>query len=167
LSIAKLGVDFGRVINGGSSHLSGDDTSFLSGSEEDMLATPETAGASESLARLVVLFDGGVWIVSKAGQRTQANTERWLAHRDFYAATGIPPDHVRFVRRRVDKAEVCAELGITHFVDDRAEVLQYLVGLVPNLYLFGPQEHPIPSHMVATPTWESAERAIRVSLIDA
>jgi hypothetical protein len=131
-----------------------------------MLATPEMVGAFESLARLVLLFGGAVWIVSKAGQRIQANTERWLAHRDFYASTGISPDHIRFVRRRADKAAVCTELGITHFVDDRAEVLQYLVGIVPNLYLFGPQDHPTPSHMVAVPTWESVEQAIRDSVSD-
>jgi hypothetical protein len=37
------------------------------------------AGAIESLASLVVLFGGAAWIVSKAGQRIQASTERWLA----------------------------------------------------------------------------------------
>jgi hypothetical protein len=37
---ARLGVDFGRVINDASSHPSGDDTVFLGGTEEEMLATP-------------------------------------------------------------------------------------------------------------------------------
>jgi hypothetical protein len=107
LTNAKLGVDFGRVINDASAHPSGDDTSFLRGSEEEMLATPKMAGSFESLNRLEELFGGQVWIVSKAGPRIQANTERWLAHHDFYASTGIPSDHVRFVRRRADKAAVC------------------------------------------------------------
>ena len=47
-----LGVDFGRVINDGSSHPSGDDTSFLTGSEETMLATPA--------------MEGGLWIPQAA-----------------------------------------------------------------------------------------------------
>jgi hypothetical protein len=56
-----LGVDFGRVINDGSSHPSGDDTAFLTGSEETMLATPAMEGAFESLRRLADLFHGRVW----------------------------------------------------------------------------------------------------------
>jgi hypothetical protein len=113
------------------------------------------------LERSVALFEGRVWVVSKAGQRVQAKTERWLAHHDFYASTGIGMDHVRFVRHRADKAAVCSELGITHFVDDRSDVLENLVGVVEHLYLFGPQTLSIPSHMVAVPTWEIAEQAIR------
>ena len=66
-----LGVDFGRVINDGSSHPSGDDTAFLTGSEGEMLATPEMAGSFEALARLTDRFDGRAWIVFKAGPRIQ------------------------------------------------------------------------------------------------
>jgi hypothetical protein len=161
---AKLGVDFGRVINDASSHPSGDDTSFLRGSEEETLATLEMAGSFASLKRLNGLFGGQVWIVSKAGQRIQENTERWLTHHSFYDATGIFADRVRFVRRRADKAAVCSELGITHFVDDRAEVLAYLVGIVPHLYLFGPQENPAPSQMLPVATWAIVEEVITVSL---
>jgi hypothetical protein len=164
LTIAKLGVDFGRVINDASAHPSGDDTSFLKGGEEVMLATPATPGAFESLRRLTTLFEGHVWIVSKASESTQAKTERWLAHREFYTATGIPPDHVRFVRRRAEKAAVCSELGITHFVDDRVEVLEFLVGVVPYRYLFGPQDGTVSSSMVPVATWSIAEAAISDSL---
>jgi hypothetical protein len=159
-----LGVDFGRVINDGSSHPSGDDTSFLTGSEEAMLATPAMEGAFESLGRLTELFYGRVWIVSKAGPRIQANTERWLAHHGFFATTLIPPDHLRFVRRRADKAAVCAELSVTHFVDDRAEVLKALIGIVPHLFLFGPQNGPGPDQAIAVPTWSEAENRITESL---
>ena len=159
-----LGVDFGRVINDGSSHPSGDDTSFLTASEAEMLATPAMAGSFEVLAKLTELFEGRVWIVSKAGPRIQANTERWLNHHTFFEKTGIPADHFRFVRRRADKAAVCRELGITHFIDDRAEVLEYLVGTVPHLYLFGPQDKAAPSYMLPVATWASAELAIRESV---
>jgi hypothetical protein len=164
MDVARLGVDFGRVINDAGSHSFPDDTSFFSGSDEDMLATPETAGAFESLRHLVPLFEGQVWVISKAGHRVQAKTERWLAHHDFYASTGIGADHIRFVRERADKAVVCRELGITHFVDDRADVLEHLVGVVEHLYLFGPQALSTPSHMVAVPTWEVAEQSIRETI---
>jgi hypothetical protein len=164
ISHQTLGVDFGRVINDASSHPSGDDTSFLTGGEEAVLATPAMTGAFDSLARLAELFDRRVWIVSKAGPRIQANTERWLAHHRFFAMTSIPPHQVRFVRRRADKAVVCAELGITHFVDDRAEVLEALFGTVSHLYLFGPQTHPGPTYSTSVLTWADAEIQITQSL---
>jgi hypothetical protein len=159
-----LGVDFGRVINDGSSHPSGDDTAFLTGSEEAMLATPAMAGAFESLGRLTTLFQGRIWIVSKAGTRIQANTERWLLHHGFFKATGVPTDHLRFVRTRADKAAVCQELGMTHFVDDRAEVLQALEGVVERLYLFGPQSELVVIDAIPVPTWVDAEREITLSV---
>ncbi len=155
-----LGVDFGRVINDGSSHPPGDDTTFLTSSEKQMLATPAMPGAFDALTRLTSVFEGRVWIVSKAGPRIQANTELWLKHHGFFATTSIPADHIRFVRRREDKAAVCRELGITHFVDDRIEVLQALKGIVPHLFLFGRQPRPAPNWVVPVPTWSDAERQI-------
>ena len=164
MSGRTLGVDFGRVINDGSSHPSGGDTSFLTGSEEAMLATPPMPGAFESLTRLTEVYEGRAWIVSKAGPRIQANTERWLTHHGFFATTSIPADHLRFVRRRTDKATVCTELGVTHFVDDRSEVLKALVGIVPHLFLFGPQDSPAPEYAIPVPTWTDAEDQIMLSI---
>lgn len=66
--------------------------------------------------------------------------------------------------RRADKAAHCAELGITHFVDDRREVLKFLVGIVPHLYLFGPQDDPAPTYATPTPTWDATEREILATL---
>lgn len=49
---------------------------------------------------------------------------------------------VRFCRERPQKAPICAELGITHFIDDRADVLEPMCGIVANRFLFGPQRAP-------------------------
>ena len=113
--LARLGVDIGRVIIDGSGHPDGDDTAFLTGGPDQVLRTPAVAGAFEVLPRLVELFDGRVWLVSKCGEAVQRRTLRWLAHHEFYDRTGIPAEHVRFCRRRPDKAIHCAELGITQF----------------------------------------------------
>jgi hypothetical protein len=157
-------VDFGRVINDASSHPSGDDTSFLQGDEDVMLATPAMRDAFDSLRRLSHLFEHRVWIVSKAGEKTQANTEKWLVHHDFFAATSIPLANVSFVRRRKDKAAVCRALHITHFVDDRSQVLEALRGLVSHLFLFGPQDRDCGPGFEPVLTWELAEAAIMRSM---
>ena len=44
----------------------------------------------------------------------------------FFKDTGIAEDHLHFCRTRPDKAPICRDLGITHFVDDRLDVLGYL-----------------------------------------
>ncbi len=46
-------------------------------------------------------------------------------------------EHVRFCRERPQKLPICAELGITHFIDDHMEIMDVLRPIVPHLYLFG------------------------------
>jgi hypothetical protein len=158
----RLGIDIGRVIIGPVDDDGVADTSFLSGSPDDAMRTPPTAGAFDAIARLADAFDGQVWLVSKCGPKVQAKTVRWLAHWQFWTSTGIPPDHVRFCRERRDKAIHCADLAITHFVDDRVDVLGHLVGLVPELYLFGKdwRHKPAPPWATTVLTWSDAEAAI-------
>jgi hypothetical protein len=155
----RLGVDFGRVINDGTRHPGGGDTVFLTGGFDQAMATPAMPECFDALARLATLFDGRVWVVSKCGERIQQRTEQWLDHHDFWTRTGIGRDRIRFCRRRPEKAVHCAELGITHFVDDRADVLTHLRGLVPHLYLFGKQR-TVPTWARHTPGWRDVEREI-------
>jgi len=156
----RLGIDIGRVIINGPAHPGGGDTAFFAGDEAAMLATPEMPGAVEAIARLVRRFDGKVWLVSKCGERVQARTERWLAAHDFFARTGLPAGRVRFCRARADKRIHCAELGLTHFVDDHPEVHAAIRGVVDHQYFFGPQRRPVPPYGQRAPTWADVERLI-------
>jgi hypothetical protein len=61
---------------------------------------------------------------------------------------------VRFCLKRPEKAVHCRELQITHFIDDRTDVLEAMLGVVPNLYLFGPQADRPPG-MVHVPGWKA------------
>ncbi|GIJ80585.1 hypothetical protein SAMN05443287_115101 [Micromonospora phaseoli] len=160
----RLGVDIGRVIIDGPNHPGGGDTAFFSGDEATMLATPEVPGAVEAVARLVALFDGRVWLVSKCGPRVAARTRRWLDAHDFYRRSGLARDHVRFCRTRADKRTHCLELGLTHFVDDHPEVHAAIRGTVAHQYVFGPQRRPVPSYGRHTPTWADVERLVTDSL---
>jgi hypothetical protein len=151
---ARLGVDFGRVIHGGAAEPGDEDTVFLTGDDDEALHSPATPGAFVVLPRLVERFQNQVWVISKCGERIQNRTLQWLDHHDFYRRTGIPRGNVRFCRKRADKALHCAELGITHMIDDRLGVHVALRGIVPNLYLFGPHESP-PDWVRHAPTWDS------------
>lgn len=161
-----LGVDIGRVIIGASDPSGRADTSFLSGSDDDALATPPCAGALPAVAALVTAFEGRVWLVSKCGPRIQALTLRWLKRQHFHEATGLRRDRVRFCLERAQKRQHCAAIGATHFIDDRLDVLTHLRGQVPHLYWFGHQRTgtPTPDWAQPTPTWEVAQRAVLADL---
>lgn len=159
-----LGVDFGRVIQGADLPSGKADTVFLSGSHEQALRSPATEGAYEALSTLVPLFEGRAWVISKCGERIQRRTLDWLHHNDFYQRTGIPRGNVRFCRKRADKAGHCTELAVTHMIDDRFDVHQALRGIVPNLYLFGPQQEPAPEWLRHTATWPDVTEAITASI---
>lgn len=153
----RLGIDIGRVIMapvlGGKA-----DTSFLQGGLEQALRTPPSPGAFAAIATLVQACRRQAWLVSKAGPNVQRKTWLWLEHHDFYRHTGIKPGHVYFCLRREDKAAHCAALGITHFVDDRLDVLEHLRGVVGHRYLFGeqPADIAVPQGVVAVIDWARA-----------
>ncbi|MQY23227.1 hypothetical protein [Nocardia macrotermitis] len=155
----RLGVDFGRVIQGAAIAPGEADTVFLSGGAEQAMATPPSADAFEVLARIVPLFEGA-WVISKCGPRIEERTRQWLDHHDFHGRTGIPREHLRFCRARADKAIHCAELGITHMIDDRIDVHIALRGSVPHLFWFGAQTAPPPDWVCATRTWLDVEAAV-------
>jgi hypothetical protein len=148
------------VIISAESHPDGGDTAFFEGDEATMLATPEVPQAVESLSSLVRLFGGRVWLVSKAGPRTEERTRRWLEAHDVYGRTGLERGNVRFCRERAEKRAHCIELALTHFVDDRAAVHEFIRGTVDHQYLFGPQLDPIPPYTTHVLTWADARRRI-------
>ena len=134
----KLGLDFGKVIMGAVKNGRAD-TSFLGTTFNEAMKSPPGEGAFEATKQLVELFCGDVWIVSKCGPSVEQKTKAWLKHWKLYDETGLDRANVRFCRERHHKARICKQLGITHFVDDRLDVLQPMVGIVPTLYLFGEQ----------------------------
>lgn len=151
---ARLGVDLGRVVVGANRNAQG--RVFL----DDPRQMPLIEGAFEVLPRLVERFNGRAWVISRVSEEGEPLSLAWLEHHDFYGRTGIPRENVRYCRKREDKAPHCAELGITHMIDDRMDVHRAIRDLVPYRYLFGPQEEEIPDWVIVTPGWEDVERAI-------
>jgi hypothetical protein len=157
-----IGIDIGKVImapvQGGKT-----DTSFLQGDLARALQTPPSPGAIAGVRRLVEAFGGQAWLISKAGPSVQFKTKQWLRHWDFYRETGLPQSHLRFCLRRPEKAGHCKQLLITHFIDDRLDVLKHLRGLTEQLYLFGeqPKLDRIPDWVVHVVDWrETTERVL-------
>ncbi|MDP4012079.1 MAG: hypothetical protein Q8R00_00525 [Candidatus Nanoarchaeia archaeon] len=135
----KLGVDIGGVIIDRINDSK--DTSFFS---DNYLNTTAVPGAFEYLSKLNKgIFKDKLFIVSKCGENNQRKSLEWMTHTGFYEITGIPKERLHFCRERSGKGPICAKIGITHFIDDRLEVLKYMIDYVDNLYLFKPQESEI------------------------
>ena len=131
-----LGVDVGGVIIDRVND--GTDTSFFGHNFLQTTAVPDVFDVLKSLSGRF----SKIVVVSKCGQRIQEQTLKWLDHQEFYQRTGILKSDVHFCRERRDKAGICERLGVTHFVDDRLEVLGYLT-TVSNLYLFRPSDNEV------------------------
>jgi hypothetical protein len=149
----RLGIDIGRVLMCPAAEDGRPETSFLQAGDREALEVPPTPGMFEVVPRLVERFQGRVWLVSKAGPRIERLTRRWLQHHRFFERTGLRPDRVRFCLRREDKREHAVSLGLTHFIDDRSDVLSYLCGVVPHLFLFGVQAERLPDWAVHVLDW--------------
>lgn len=138
----RLGVDIGGVIIGGRASDANKDTSFFS---DNYLRTPATEGVFEALRILNQgRFKDEVYLVSKCGPKIQARSKDWLHNRGFTRFTGIPINDARihFCIERHEKAPICEQLGITHFIDDKLEVLSYLP-FVKSRYLYQPNEKEV------------------------
>lgn len=164
-----IGVDIGGVVIARLGAGTDADTSFRSA---DFLATDLVDGALDGLRALHERFDGRVYLVSKAGVRTEHRTRRFLQAHDLTGRTGVPAWNVWFCRRRPDKAEIATELGLTHFVDDRLEVLGYL-DAVPHRLLFRPDPAEVRRYPDVLPavtvlsTWPEVLSAVDRSIPDA
>jgi hypothetical protein len=139
----KLGVDCGNVILC------------------QMNGTP-VSGALKLLrivAQSGVFAPEDIWIVSKCGPIVQQLTLGWLKELDFWNATSIPKENIRFCRDYKGKHPICQELGITHFVDDRPKVLSCLE-TVKNIYAFNPDPQSLRDYrrtdvsMIIVRSWE-------------
>jgi hypothetical protein len=156
-----IGIDIGRVIIAGEHSPTGGDTSFFSGDDAALFRTPMVPHAFAAITELVEHFEGRAWLVSKCGTNVADRSLRWLSHHGFWATTGIAPESVRFCRERRQKAGIAEALGITHFVDDKHDVISSLSGIVEHRFLFGPQTKPTPAGSVHTPDWFAVLEMVR------
>jgi len=122
----RIGIDIGGVLTRDG------DPSYM-GSMEEWDSSWEATGAFDAVKKIVQVFQPeNVFIVSKVRPNGSMHRrmEEWLHETvDFCNITGIPKDHIIFVRC-VDgpdgKGAAALQLGLSHFIDDKIEVLKSL-----------------------------------------
>lgn len=145
--VPRLGLDFGNVI------------------KKDGELIPGVKEAIRELREAV--FGDEVYIVSRVETDENAQKTRiFLETEGFYADGLINPCKVYFCYKRHEKAPIVRDLGITHFVDDRTEVLSYMK-TVPCRFAFNPEEQQLhdfpPRDMVLVTNWEDVVSSVRLS----
>ncbi len=161
-NIPSLGIDFGGVIMP-MAKKKGNDTQF----SENFLSHRPHSSAFDSIKSLVRIFDGNIWIVSKAGESVEHLTRTWLVANDFFLYTGFPEEHLYFCKERIEKKPICIKLNITHFIDDRIHIMQILKNTVPHLFLFGDKKRHQGERKWTTlvENWNETHEAILKTLI--
>jgi hypothetical protein len=94
-----------------------------------------------------------IGVVSKIPmvELVQIKVRGWFSHYGFDEV--IPQDRICFCGERQDKVRLCLERGTTHFIDNRPDVLEPMVGRIPHLYLFRPHEQ-----YRDTPLWQMVNK---------
>jgi hypothetical protein len=132
----RIGLDVGGVIIDAIGN-DGTDTDLRG---DNFMKTTPVPGAFDAVKRLVECYGAkNVFIVSKCGEVIEGKTRKWLAGNDFYSYTGFDSTNLYFCRTRAEKAPIVETLGITNFVDDHVDVLEYMEDIVASRHLFGPQ----------------------------
>lgn len=161
-----LGLDVGGVLLDRVSDKT--DTSFLG---TRPMETPIVNGSLVAVQQLVEHFDQRVHIISKAGPQVAGLTTQWLTMHGYieehFSSNGfetdglrIPRTNLHYVRSRGEKDPVAHDLGISHFVDDRLDVLNNMTS-VAHRYLFtgGLGQHPapadVPPEIAVVDDWET------------
>lgn len=110
-------------------------------------------------------FGENVFIVSKVNEEQQKRVEEFIKNERLCEQTGISRDKVFFCRERHEKAPICEKLGVTHFIDDRPEVLSHMDS-VQNRILFQGIEvdfeifKPKLSGVIRVENWKEIERLL-------
>ena len=126
------------------------------------LDVPMVPGVLASLERLGSRFGAHLYLISTNVRRRPQALEILEKHRILEF---VGRDHVVLCDTDAAKAIACRDLGITHFVDDRVEVLDLLV-TVTRRYLFTTDatSPSLPGNTLRVSSWSAIERDLLVEV---
>ena len=104
------------------------------------LAVPEIEGAFDAVRQLrKEKFGNEAYVISMCDEEIEVRSREWLTHTDFVERTGVEWERIIYCRTFAEKAQIAGRIGLTHFVDDRLEVMAGFNN-GERLYLFQPDK---------------------------
>lgn len=127
--ITRIGLDIGGVIMYKKAE---------KGSLSDFLASRPIPFALDSIKELIEIYSPeNLFIISKRPDYAEAATIKWLEAQGFFDEIGFFRSNIYFCRERSEKVSIAKKLRLTHFIDDRIDVLESMLGVVEDMALFG------------------------------
>lgn len=108
-------------------------------------------------------FGDHSYIISKVNKDQEVRARAFVNRPDFKEMVGIPIERIHFCRERHEKGPICRRLELTHFVDDRPQVMVHMPDSVTHRILFQPdwstcQEFQVHLHTAFTVrSWKEIE----------
>lgn len=94
-------------------------------------------------------FDG-IYIVSRANFISRSLFLFRLQRANFWEETGIPRENIYFCLKNRKKIDICKELGVTDFIDDRISVLKHMESL-ERCFMFAPKNGGVRKYLYSPP----------------
>lgn len=111
-------------------------------------------GMLEAIPQLPAKFDQ-IHIISRINDYIEGEWSLQFL-RQYKITDVIPENRISFCTKREEKAPIAAQLGVTHFVDDRTQVLSCMT-TVPHRYAFNPSAEQLATHpangMILVSNW--------------
>lgn len=85
--------------------------------------------------RIVTELDPNAVIISRVNEKQKQRALEWFKKENVLEQLGIKPENVYWCEQRCEKAPIVDKLGLTHFIDDRPEVMNYLSNEVVKIFI--------------------------------
>ena len=135
-----FGSDWSGVLNNNTQVIDGSRNSLLNPNRDakGYLRVKPFTGALETLSSITRLGFSEIHIVSRVDPEfwIKERVRAWLRQHGFESV--VPLSRLHFCEKWHEKAPLCERLGVTHFIDDRLEALEPMVGKIEHLLLFRP-----------------------------
>ena len=123
MSIKRIGIDIMGVIL---------PKAIETGTVEEFLACSALPDVVQSIDKLVELYKSeNIFIISKCPEFAEKVIMQWFDLHNFFVETGFCRSNIYFCREQAGKAPTAQKLKLTHFIDDRKSVLDFMDGIVP------------------------------------
>ncbi len=103
------------------------------GTLEEFVACSALPDVIESIGKLVELYGNeSVFIVSRCPEFAEKGMIRWFDEHNFFNETNFNRSNIYFCREQFEKAPIAKQLMISHFIDDKISVLDFMKNIVPH-----------------------------------
>lgn len=157
-NIIHIGIDIGGVIRG-------DFDKSLS--VQQYMAVNPLDNATKVIKSIIDAYGAeNTFIISRCPKYAEKVNIKWLEKQKMFADIGFMRKNVYFCRERTDKAKIAKRLKLTHFIDDRVEVLDVMKDIVKYRILFtggNNHEESNDKSIVALDSWDKVQNLLNLS----